>query len=186
MLGGMSERTRIRIPGSRAGALGALLAAAGAAAAPLPRQTPSVARTADSAVVISAFLADGQMPGDADEAIQLWNLGDEATDLAGWSVGDAAGRAVFPPERGSRRGPSGGWAASPAPSRRASARLRTGPGRTARSLRPDWGCSAPPAADRGWPTSAIRSTCAGPAADKRTPSPMTRPARLHQAGRARR
>ncbi len=94
----MSKGTGIRIPGSRAGALGALLAAAGAAAAPLPRQAPSVARTtADSAVVISAFLADGQMPGDADEAIQLWNLGEEPADLAGWSVGDAAGRAVFPP-----------------------------------------------------------------------------------------
>jgi phosphatidylserine/phosphatidylglycerophosphate/cardiolipin synthase-like enzyme len=54
--------------------------------------------TRDSAppVLISAIFADGWAPGDADEAIQLWNTGDGPVDLAGWSIGDGEGVASFP------------------------------------------------------------------------------------------
>lgn len=48
-------------------------------------------------LLISAFLADGQLPDDADEAVQVWNLGEADLDLGGWSLDDGAGRARFPP-----------------------------------------------------------------------------------------
>ncbi len=48
-----------------------------------------------SSVVIAAFLAEGWVPGDADEGVQLWNVGPKVVDLAGWVIDDGEGRAVF-------------------------------------------------------------------------------------------
>ena len=55
------------------------------------------AQPAPPGVVISAVYPDGYAPGDADEAVQLWNTGIRAVDLAGWSVSDGEGTATFPP-----------------------------------------------------------------------------------------
>lgn len=97
----MPARSHVQLLGCHPVAvLLALLAVAGGAAG-TGRRDPSAAGSAadgsESTVVISAFLADGQVPGDADEAVQLWNLGADPVDLDGWSVGDAGGRVVFPP-----------------------------------------------------------------------------------------
>lgn len=59
-----------------------------------------------SGVVISAVFADGYAPGDADEAIQLWNVGPAPRSLAGWALDDGRGRAAFGP--GARLEP-GAW-----------------------------------------------------------------------------
>lgn len=79
------------------------------AAAPVPTWPPGersrLARIASDAaaeeaappVLISAFLADGQLPADADEAVQLWNLGSAELDLGGWSLDDGPGLVRFPP-----------------------------------------------------------------------------------------
>ena len=48
-------------------------------------------------VAISAVFADGYAPGDADEAVQVWNLGGQAADVGGWRVDDGEGTAAFPP-----------------------------------------------------------------------------------------
>ena len=96
----MSTRRGVPISGQRAAAaLLCLLAAAGAAANTGPRWSPAASPTdaAATTLVISAFLADGQIPGDADEAVQVWNLGAEPAELAGWSMADTTGRVVFPP-----------------------------------------------------------------------------------------
>lgn len=47
-------------------------------------------------IVIAAVFADGYVPGDADEAVQVWNVADRPVDLMGWSLGDATGEASFP------------------------------------------------------------------------------------------
>ncbi len=49
-----------------------------------------------SPVVLAAVFADGYLPQDADEAVQVWNVGAVAADLAGWSLTDGTGRATFP------------------------------------------------------------------------------------------
>lgn len=92
-------------------ALVGLLVTAGGAAGTAPRSAARALPAADDgpgrAVVISAFLADGQVSGDLDEAVQLWNLGAEPADLEGWSVGDASGRVSFPP--GARLAAGSNW-----------------------------------------------------------------------------
>ncbi len=49
-------------------------------------------------LLISAVFADGYAPRDADEAVQIWNVGDEALDLSGWSLRDDSDSARFPSE----------------------------------------------------------------------------------------
>ena len=79
-----------------------LAATAGLAAGrPEPASLASVACAlgthAAPTVLLSAVFADGYLPQDADEAIQLWNVGAAPVDLEGWVVTDGPGRATFPP-----------------------------------------------------------------------------------------
>ncbi len=50
----------------------------------------------ESTVVISAAHIDSAISGEADEAVQLWNTGDGAQNLAGWQLSTATRHATFP------------------------------------------------------------------------------------------
>lgn len=58
-------------------------------------------------VLLAAIFADGYLPDDTDEAVQLWNVGPTAADLGGWSLRDGVGRATFP--AGARLPPGARW-----------------------------------------------------------------------------
>jgi cardiolipin synthase A/B len=48
-------------------------------------------------VLISAFLYDGYITGDKDEAFQLYNFGPDAIDLEGWRLTNGSRSVTFPP-----------------------------------------------------------------------------------------
>lgn len=70
-------------------------AAALSASAPL-WVAAGAAPSAVPAVALSAVYADGYLPGDADEAIQIRNLGPTDVDVGGWRVVDGTASAGFP------------------------------------------------------------------------------------------
>lgn len=47
-------------------------------------------------VLITAVFPDGYAEGEADEAVQLWNVGAGSVDLDGWALDDGEGQVVFP------------------------------------------------------------------------------------------
>src|SRR5690606_23114494 len=49
-----------------------------------------------STLLINAVLYDGYEANDADEAIQLYNSGDEPLELAGWQVSNGSSVAMLP------------------------------------------------------------------------------------------
>ncbi len=66
------------------------------AVTPVPAERETTAESTAPVVLVSAVYYDGYARGDADEAVQLWNVGAVAVDLTGWSVGDGQGAATFP------------------------------------------------------------------------------------------
>ncbi|MFN2252327.1 MAG: phospholipase D-like domain-containing protein [Anaerolineae bacterium] len=63
--------------------------------APPASVAPVPAAEVDS-VLVSAVFYDGYAPRDADEAVQLWNVGESGVDLSRWTVTDGEGTAAFP------------------------------------------------------------------------------------------
>ncbi len=62
---------------------------------------------ADPPVLLAAIFPDGYAAGDADEAVQVWNLSDEEADLSGWSIHDGRGSAGF--SAGAHLAPGDWW-----------------------------------------------------------------------------
>ena len=60
-----------------------------------PPDPPSV--PSSPGVLISAVFADGYASRDADEALQIWNVGDHDIDIGGWRIEDGSRAARFPP-----------------------------------------------------------------------------------------
>lgn len=84
-------------------------AAAAAAAVALSLRAGAAAAAVDGGtdVVISAVFPNGMARDDADEAIQLWNVGGGAVDLGGHVLSTASGSAAFPD--GARLPAGGRW-----------------------------------------------------------------------------
>lgn len=81
------------------------------AVAGAPTSRVETARADDTAdggdVVISAVFPNGMARADADEAVQLWNVGARAVDLGGHVLSTASGSAAFPD--GARLSAGGRW-----------------------------------------------------------------------------
>lgn len=61
-----------------------------------PRQFLPLIQIPSPQVRISAVYYDGYATGEADEAIQLWNVGPQTVSLAGWKLGDGSRTTTLP------------------------------------------------------------------------------------------
>jgi cardiolipin synthase len=62
----------------------------------LPRQFLPLIHVAGPQIRISGVYYDGYTTGEADEAIQLWNVGTQTVSLAGWKLGDGSRITTLP------------------------------------------------------------------------------------------
>ena len=78
------------------GSVGTWIAAAFVAAVTLSAPQAHSRLLDEPTVLVSAVFYDGYLPEDADEAVQLWNVGDAPAAIGGWQISDGEGGAALP------------------------------------------------------------------------------------------